>query len=255
LFDTHAHLDAEPLLAALDGELAAAGAAGVGDWVVPGVAPAGWPQLLAAVRRVPGARAAPGVHPLAAATWNAEVAEELRRLLARPETVAVGEIGLDALLETPAAEVQERAFRAQLRLALAAGRPVLLHCRRATGRLLEILREEGAQQVGGILHAFSGSVESALAGIGLGFAIGFGGPLTYPNARRCVEVLQRIPPEWVVLETDAPDLAPHPYRGEPNRPAWLPLIAGRVAEIRGWSAAQTARLTTANARRVLKIGD
>jgi TatD DNase family protein len=133
--------------------------------------------------------------------------------------------------------VQEQAFRAQLRLAIAAGRPVLIHCRQAAGRLLQILREEGAERVGGIFHAFSGSLETARQGIRLGFAIGVGGTLTYPNARRLPEVVREVPAEWLVLETDAPDLAPHPHRGEVNRPAWLPLIARQVAELRRWSVA------------------
>jgi TatD DNase family protein len=162
-------------------------------------------------------------------------------------------IGLDALLPAPALAVQEQAFRAQLRLAIAAGRPVLIHCRQAVGRLLQILREEGAERVGGIFHAFSGSLETARQGIRLGFAIGVGGTLTYPNARRLPEVVREVPAEWLVLETDAPDLAPHPHRGEVNRPAWLPLVARRVAELRGWSEAETARITTENAKRILKI--
>jgi TatD DNase family protein len=107
--------------------------------------------------------------------------------------------------------------------------------------------------VGGIFHAFSGSLETALQGIRLGFAIGVGGTVTYPNARRLPGVVQRVPEEWIVLETDAPDLPPHPHRGEVNRPAWLPLVAQRIAEIRGWSEVETARITTANAKRILKI--
>jgi TatD DNase family protein len=252
LFDTHVHLDASPLGERLADEVRQARQAGVRGFVVPGVVRAGWPAVLAAVRRVEGAWAAPGLHPLAAGEWDAEAQQALRRLLADPKVVAVGEIGLDALLEVPL-EVQETAFRAQLRLAVAAGRPVLIHCRQATQWLLAILREEGAARVGGILHAFSGSVETARAGVRLGFAVGIGGPVTWPNARRVVEVVRQVPAEWLVLETDAPDLSPAPHRGEPNRPAFLPLIAGKVAEIRGWSLEETARITTENAGRVLKI--
>jgi TatD DNase family protein len=104
-----------------------------------------------------------------------------------------------------------------------------------------------------MFHAFSGSLETALDGIRLGFAIGIGGTVTYPNARRLPEVVKMVPAEWLVIETDAPDLAPHPHRGETNRPAWLPLVARRVAELRGWSEAEMARITTENARRILKI--
>jgi TatD DNase family protein len=251
LFDTHVHLDRPPLQAALGDEVRAAGAAGVQGFVVPGIAPADWSALVETVGRVPGALAAPGVHPLAAADWSGEVAKRLETLLER--AVAVGEIGLDGALATPDPSVQERAFRNQLRLAIAMRRPVLIHCRKAIGRVLDILRAEGAQRVGGIFHAFSGSVESAREAVRLNFAIGIGGSITYPNARRVPEVLRQVPEEWLVLETDAPDLAPAPHRGEVNRPAYLPLIAARVAALRGWSAAETAQLTTANALRILGL--
>ena len=254
LFDTHVHLDASPLAEDLEEEVQRARLAGIGCFVVPGVDRSGWRRVLGVAQTVSGAWAAPGLHPLAAGEWCPESERELQRLLVEPKVVAVGEIGLDTLLPSPSPDVQERAFRAQLRLAVAASRPVLIHCRQATERLLEILREEGAEQVGGIFHAFSGSLETALQGIRLGFAIGVGGTVTYTNARRLPGVVKKVPAEWIVLETDAPDLPPHPHRGEVNRPAWLPLVARRVAEIRGWSEVETARITTANAKRILKIG-
>lgn len=251
LFDTHVHLDRAPLSERLKPEIEAARAAGVGQFLVPGVAPTAWAGLMETVATVPGALAAPGVHPQAAANWNAQTQSALEALLHKPAVVAVGEIGLDSLLPAPAAQVQEAALRGQLRLAREAELPVLIHCRKAMGRLLEILREEQAHQVGGILHAYAGSIESALQAVDLGFAIGFGGTLTYTNARRAPEVLKALPAEWIVLETDAPDIAPHPHRGESNRPEWLSLIAAEVARIRNWSLAETARITTQNAQRIL----
>jgi TatD DNase family protein len=255
LFDTHVHLDASPLRERLLEEVREARQAGVGGFLVPGVRREGWQDLMAAVCSVPGALAAPGLHPLAAGQWDKTAATDLWSLLARPEVAAVGEIGLDRMLAAPAVGVQEQAFREQLRLAVEADLPVLIHCRRATAQLMTVLREEGVQRVGGILHAFSGSLETALEGISLGLAIGFGGTLTYPGARKAPEVLAGIPADWIVLETDAPDLAPHPHRGGDNRPCWLPLVARRVAEIRGWTGEEVARVTTANAKRVLKIGN
>lgn len=250
-FDTHAHLDFPLLRERLDEELAQARAVGVGAWVVPGVRPDGWQALLATVANIPEAMAAPGVHPLAAADWNEETAAALALLL--DEAVAVGEIGLDGTLSLPSPVVQERAFRDQVRLAIAARRPLLIHCRKAMGRTLEILRDEGAQRVGGIFHAFSGSSESAREALRMNFAIGLGGALTFTSARRGPELARSLPAEWLVLESDAPDLAPEPYRGQINRPAYLPLIAARLADLRGWSPAETAAITTANARRVLGL--
>jgi TatD DNase family protein len=249
LIDTHIHLD---YLADLPRALAAARAHGINSWVVPGVDPAGWPHLQAAVAATPGAWAAPGVHPRAAANWRPELAEALLALATAPRAVAVGEVGLDRRAAVAPA-IQEEVFRQMISLARASGRPLLLHCRGATGRLLELLRSEGAAAVGGIAHAFSGSIETARQLIGLGFALGIGGVVTFPEARRLSEVVRAVPAEWLVLESDAPDLPPHPHRGAENRPEWLNLIAARVAALRGWSREETARTTSANARRVLRL--
>jgi TatD DNase family protein len=249
LLDTHIHLDS---LGGLPQGLEQARSRGIGSWVVPGVAPGDWARLMAAVDAVPGAWAAPGVHPQAADQWRPELAEELLRLAGHPRTVAIGEVGLDRQTGLPR-DVQEAVFRQMTGIARESGRPLLLHMRRATGRMLELLHAEHACEVGGIAHAFSGSADTARRLIDLGFALGIGGVATYPEARRLAEVVRAVPAEWLVLETDAPDLAPAPHRGEKNRPEWLTLIADRVARLRGWTPAETARITTANACRVLRL--
>ncbi len=252
-FDTHVHLDRLPDGLDPAAEIGRARRKGIDRFLLPGVDPQNWPELMEATAILPGCLAAPGVHPLAAENWNEDTASRLLKLLGNQQAVAIGEIGLDGHLEQPAAEIQEQALRGQLRLARQTGFPVLLHCRKATGRLLEILRQEQAAECGGIWHSFSGSLDTAWAAIKLNFAIAFGGPLTWPGARRGPEVLKKLPAEWIVLESDAPDLAPHPHRGETNRPAFLSLVAERVAELRGWSLEETARITTANAQRVLRL--
>jgi TatD DNase family protein len=249
LFDTHIHLDC---LAGLPQSLDAARAQGIGAWVVPGVAPADWPRLMTAAAAVPGAWAAPGVHPQAATDWRPEHVDELLRLAADQKTVAIGEVGLDRLAG-PDMATQELVFRRMIGIARETGRPLLLHMRQATGRMLELLRSERAFEVGGIAHAYSGSLETARQLIELGFALGIGGVITYPEARRLTEVVRAVPAEGLVLETDAPDLAPHPHRGADNRPEWLALVAARVAQLRGWTIAETARITTHNAWRVLRL--
>lgn len=251
LFDTHVHLDCDPLRGLLAAELVFARRAGIQHFMVPGVAPADWTGLLQTVQEVPGALAALGVHPLKAEEWTPAVTHRLEGLLAL--AAAVGEIGLDGSPGAPPAVLQEELFRIQLRLAIGLRKPVLIHCRKALGRVLALLREEGAQRVGGILHAFSGSIEVAKEAIRLNFALGIGGSITYVGARRGPAMVSALPQEWLVLETDAPDLAPVPHRGEVNRPGYLPLIAERVAELKGWTYAETARITTSNARRVLQL--
>lgn len=253
LFDTHVHLDLLATPPGREEQLAAARCAGVGGFLVPGVEAAGWPGLLAAVAEVPGAHAAPGLHPAFADQWGEETRRQLVRLLADPLAVAVGEIGLDGTPGMPSPATQEEAFRGQLRLAVACCKPVLLHCRKAGGRLLEILAEENVAAIGGILHAFTGSMETALAARRLNLGVGIGGPVTYPNARRLLQVVRDLPEEMIVLETDAPDLSPFPHRGEPNRPAWLWLIADKVAELRGWTLEQAAARTAANTLRILNL--
>ncbi len=253
LFDTHVHLDLLPGPTPSALQVDEARQAGVRGFVVPGVAAAGWEPLLDIVHGIPGAWAALGLHPLEATAWRPALGRRLEELLADPRVVAVGEVGLDGSAGAPAPALQEAAFREQVQLAVAAGKPLLIHCRQATARTLEILTAEHAQRVGGIFHAFSGSLETAREALRLGFSCGFGGPLTYPGARRAVAVLQDLPAGAIVLETDAPDLAPSPWRGQPNRPVWLLTIAEQVARLRGWSLEETARLTTANARRIFKL--
>lgn len=252
-FDTHVHLDRLP--ADLDPALEVEGARrqGIEQFLIPGVEPRRWPRLLDLAAVLPGCLAAPGIHPQAAADWNPEVAAELAQHLKQPTVVAIGEIGLDGDLPFPTMETQERALRDQLRLARAAGLPVLLHCRKATGRLLEILRQENAGACGGIWHAFSGSAETARAAIQLNFVLAFGGSLTWPGARRAPQVLKGLPADSIVLESDAPYRAPLPHRGTPNRPAYMLHVAQRMGQLRGWDQNQTARITTANARRVLGL--
>lgn len=249
LIDTHIHLDFLP-----DGPraLAAARAAGIGAWIVPGVDPGQWSRLLARVCGTPGAWAALGVHPYHAGDWCPERAEELRSLSSSPQVAAIGEVGLDGQADSDPG-CQESVFRQMIRLARDADRPLLLHMRRATARVLTILREERAVEVGGIAHAFSGSQETARELIALGFALGIGGVITFPEAQRLAETVRQLPEEWLVLETDAPDIAPHPHRHEENRPEWLTLVAVRVAELKGWTLQETARITTLNARRVLRL--
>lgn len=247
--DTHIHLDHlhAPAL-----QLEEARKAGIGAWIVPGVSPDHWPELMATAELHTGVYAAPGVHPLASVSYQKSHLEELRRLLRHPRSVALGEVGLDRQIGIPW-HIQEKVFIDMIRLAREVDKPMLIHARRSTERILHLLHQEDAGRVGGIFHAFSGSLETARKIIDMGFAIGIGGVVTFPTARRLPEVVCEVPAEALVLETDAPDITPDPHRGQPNRPVYLGLIAERVATLRGWSLAETARVTTANACRILKL--
>lgn len=247
LVDTHCHLDCEPLRSDLPRIMASARQAGVIGCVVPGVHPGNWERITALAREQVGIMPAYGIHPM-----HAELADD--RVLARLELlaatgVALGELGLDPNYAVPL-ERQERAFRDQLRLALAAGVPVIVHCRRLFERTLTILREEKAGQVGGVMHSFSGSPEMAREFIRLGLCISLSGTVTWQGAVRPVRLARELPLEYLVLETDAPDLAPRAHRGQPNQPAWLPDVLVAVAEMRGMLVADLARATLANSLRI-----
>ncbi len=251
--DTHCHLDDPSLLDRLPEVLTAAASAGVGKFIVPGVGPDGWETIatLARERQGKGVYPAFGLHPMLAHLCTPNLLERLSRL-AR-EAVAIGEIGLDYALTGISRETQIEAFRSQLRVAVEAGLPVLIHCRRAFQDLLEILREENVARVGGVMHAFSGSPEVSLECIDMGFSISVAGPVTYRNAVKPLQVVRAVPLDRLVLETDAPDMTPEPHRGQGNEPAFLVEIARKVAEIKGVSVAEVERITTENAVRLFRL--
>lgn len=249
--DTHCHLDDAALAPRLEEIVATARAVGVSRFVVPGVGRDGWPRIMALAAGHAGVYPAFGLHPMLAGGFNEDLLSELAEY-AR-SGVAIGEIGLDYAIDEPSRDAQQLAFREQLRLAVELDSPVLIHCRRAFQDLLRILREERVERVGGMMHAFSGSPEVARECIGLGLAISVAGTVTWSNAVRPVEVARQVPDEWLVLETDAPDMAPEPYRGRNNEPCFLPETARGVARIRGVSLEELAELTTRNAARVLRL--
>lgn len=250
LIDSHCHLDLEPLCSELRQVVAEARQAGVAEFVVPGVHPANWERIVALSQLDDGIHAACGIHPMHADLANDRVLSRLTDMA--QHSVAIGEIGLDPLYSV-SLELQEQTFRAQVRLARELGRPLLIHCRRAFQRTLAIVREERADRVGGIMHAFSGSWEMAREFIRLGFAISLSGTLTWDNAVRPLQLAREVPLDHLVLETDAPDMTPQRYRGQPNRPAWLRETALFLAEVRGLDLAEVAGASRRTTHRVLHL--
>lgn len=251
LVDTHCHLDEPGLSGRLEQVLSAANSAGVMGFIVPGVDGRHWDRIASVADASRGIYPAYGLHPMHAAHFTPALLDRLKEYL--PQSVAVGEIGLDYHCTGVPREVQMEAFRQQLRLAVQVGLPVLIHCRQAFRDLMVILRQEAVHRVGGVMHAFSGSPEIAREAVGLGLLISVAGPVTYVNAVRPLQVAAQVPLGSLVLETDAPDLAPEPHRGEKNEPAFLPLIATTVARLRGVSCEEVEETTTANARRLFGI--
>lgn len=249
LFDSHCHLDDPQLFPYLERLLPEAEAAGVTGFLVPGVAPQGWDRIRTLAAAYPQVYPAYGVHPMHAELLTPQAVSDLCQLATGAS--AIGEIGLDYLIPSPSRQVQQQAFRVQLRIAAEARLPVLLHCRRAFEDLLAILREEGI--CGGVMHAFSGSVDSARSCLRLGLHISLAGSVTYANARRPLAVAAGIPLERLLLETDAPDLAPEPHKGSVNLPSYLLETATRVARIKGLPLDELAHATTGNAARLFRL--
>lgn len=248
LIDTHCHLDCDLLRPHLPDLLSSARKAGVTGWVVPGVHPTDWTRMAETAREHSGVQCAFGIHPMHADLADEHTLSQLAGIAA--SGIAVGEIGLDPHYPIPL-EIQEMAFRAQLRVAVSLKLPVLIHCRRSFQHTLQVLAEEGAQRVGGIMHAFSGSLEMAREFIRLGFAISISGTVTWRNAVRPVRLARQIPLEWMVFETDAPDMTPQCFRGEFNRPEWMRETVVVVAEMRDMLVADLIGITVTNTRRIL----
>ncbi len=247
LIDTHCHLDQPPLLGQLGSLLHEARAVGIARWLVPSLHPEGWSQLADLSRQLPELRPAYGIHPQFAANVTISHLQQLEQVA--PDGVAIGEIGLDATYGE--LQRQEWLFREQIRIARHHGLPLLIHCRRAIGRTLTILREEKAAEVGGIMHAFSGSLESAQQCIKLGFVLSICGNITRSNAVRLRQLARSLPLEHLVVETDAPDMTPEQYRGHYNRPVWLLEVVAALARIRACPITTVVTATTATAQRVI----
>lgn len=249
--DTHCHLDFDSLHNDLSAVLQRAEAAGVSGFLVPGVSPQWWGRIRTLAGTNRGVLPAFGIHPMLAHLADDAALDMLEAYL--ETAVAVGEIGLDYSVAEPSRPVQRMAFRRQLRMAVARELPVLLHCRGGFADLLGILREEQAGRVGGIMHAFSGSPEIARDCIRLGFYISVCGTVTYHNAVRPLRVAREVPLERLVLETDAPDLSPEPFRGLTNEPAYLLETARVLAALKGVPLTTVAETTTENALKVLNL--
>lgn len=252
LIDTHCHLDA----AEFDGQvvdlIARARQLGITSFVVPGVREMYWPGLLSLCRDQKNVYAAPGLHPLYLECHRPEHLDHLSDLCDNSPVIAIGEIGLDYFDASLDRNRQQILFEAQLKIAGATQLPVILHVRKAHDQVLATLRRKKFPH-GGIVHAFSGSLQQADQYISLGFAIGIGGTVTYTRANRIRKLAATLPETNLVLETDAPDMPGSSHRGEVNLPEYLPENLIVISELRGEDLEYTASYTTANARRFLRL--
>ena len=249
--DTHCHLDFPGLAERIDEVIARARQAGGAMIVTIATRRAGWPQALALAEAHPEVWAVLGIHPHHAGEEGLDDPAPLVEAARHPKVVGVGEAGLDYHYDFAPRAAQERNFRTHIEAARRTGLPLVVHTREAeedTARILEEEMEAGA--FGGVLHCFSAGRELAERALAVGFHLGIGGILTFKRAEALRELVRELPPDRLLLETDAPYLAPVPYRGRTNEPAYLVETAKRLAAIRGMSLDEVARVTTDNALRL-----
>jgi len=247
LIDTHAHLDMESFAGDLPEVLDRAREAGLAHIVSVSIDLASLSRNLEIVAANPGfITTTAGVHPHDAGNVTAADWEHLERLAAGEPVVAIGETGLDYYRDRSPRHLQDELFRRHIALALALGKPLIVHSREAFADTLNILVAEGAGRVGGVFHCFSGTPEQARAVLDFGFQISFAGPLTYPKSQ-LPDVARAVPIERVVVETDAPYLAPQAHRGRRNEPAFVAQTAAALAAIKQLSPNDVQRITTRNA--------
>ena len=245
LVDSHCHLDFADFEGREDELLAAMKANDVGWALIAGVTIERLPAVLALTERFPNLYAAVGVHP---DTQEGEEPDQDRliRLADHPKVVAIGETGLDYYRLDGDLEWQRERFRTHIRAARRTGKPLIIHTREAAADTLKILEEEGAGEAGGVFHCFTETLAVAEAALRLGFHISFSGIVTFKNALQIKEVASFVPLDRILVETDAPYLAPVPHRGKLNHPALVRHVAEEVARLRGVEMEELAQATTAN---------
>lgn len=252
LVDSHCHL---PLLedpAGIPAVLDRAREHGVGHMLCVAIDLDGVPDILKLARSYKGISASVGVHP------NTAPAEEVgsRQLISlagESEVIAIGETGLDYFRSRGDLAWQRQRFRQHIQIAREVNKPLIVHCREAKDDVLSLLREEHAEEVGGVMHCFVDDLDTAKRAIDLNFLISFSGILTFRNAVSLQQVATQLPESSLLVETDSPYLAPVPYRGKPNQPAYVRHVAECLAELRDVSLEQIAHATTANFCSLFKI--
>jgi len=248
LVDSHCHLDRVDL-SPYDGDfsifLKASHEAGVGHMLCVSIDMESYPEMLSLVERYDQISISIGVHPNEEDRREPEL-DELVRLASHPKNVAIGETGLDYFRSSGELEWQRKRFRSHIAAAKACNKPLIIHSRAAREDSIQIMREEGARDVGGVMHCFTEDWDMAKRALDLGFYISFSGIITFKSAAELREVAKKVPLDRILIETDAPYLAPVPYRGKPNYPGYVSYVAECVAESRNMEREEFIQATWDN---------
>lgn len=245
LVDSHCHINFPDLASNMDAVLQSMATNNVTHALCVSVNLREFPQVLAVAEAHDNIYASVGVHPDYEDEDPVSI-EQLVHLAAHPRVIAIGETGLDYFRLTGDLEWQRERFRTHIRAAILGDKPLIIHTREAAQDTIRIMQEEGARQIGGVMHCFTESLEVAEQAIALGFYISFSGIITFKNATNLKQVAQHIPLECMLVETDSPYLAPVPFRGKTNQPAYVKYVAEEIARLRGITLEEVAQATTHN---------
>jgi TatD DNase family protein len=250
--DSHCHINFHELADNLTDVLAKMQQNDVQSALCVSVNLADFPQVLALAEAHPNIYASVGVHPDYEAVEEPDV-ERLVELARHPKIIAIGETGLDYYRLTGDLEWQRERFRNHIRASIECGKPLIIHTRSSAEDTLRLMREEGAAKAGGVMHCFTENWEVAQAALDMGFYISFSGIITFKNALQIKDVAQRVPMDRILIETDSPYLAPVPFRGKLNQPAYVKHVAEEIALLRGVSVAEVGARTSENFARLFNL--
>ena len=251
IIDSHCHIDVAEFEPDRNEVIAQCHALGISDMVVPAIEASSWNALIETCQQYQGLHITLGMHPVFIDQHQPEHLQQLQTMLDSTKPVAIGEIGLDYYINNPQKEKQLQLFEAQLKLASDYQLPVILHVRKAYDDVIRLLKKYSVP--GGTSHAFNGSIQHAEQYRKLGFKLGFGGTMTYPNASKIHRLAKEIPLEDIVLETDAPDMTVASHRGERNSPAYIIESLSALASLKGLSEERVAEITTENSLGVFSL--
>lgn len=252
LIDTHAHLDMPQFEEDLEIVLTRSREKGIAEIITVGTDISSSKKAIALAEKCHFIWAAVGIHPHDAKTFNESTYLMLKEMASHKKVVAIGEVGLDFYRNLSPHEKQVYAFKSQIKLARELGKPLIIHCRDATSEVWQVLKEENGFSLGGVWHCFPGDIALAKACIKNGFFISIGGIITFPKAERLKALVREISLEHILLETDAPFLAPVPMRGRRNEPSFLYFIAQEIARLKQKKIGEVAKKTTENTRYLFK---
>jgi len=255
LIDSHAHIQGKEYAGEVEAVITRARAAGVETIIAVGGAGdmSSNSEAVALAARFENVYATVGMHPHDAKDVGADELKTLKELASSPKVVAVGETGLDYYYNHSPHEVQRRVFAQFIQMACDTQLPIVVHERDAALPVADLLRNEGAGKLRGVIHCFTGNYEAACAYLDLGFYLSFTGIITFKNAEPLREVVRKVPLERIFVETDSPFLTPVPHRGKRNEPAYVRFVAETIAKVKGVDFADVARLTSANVKTLFRI--